>query len=153
MNFAPRMALRETAGVLVAEIGSGVVTAEGLAGLCDYTSRTLDGEQPSVVLADMRRPLWAASDAEMTALYKGVDGSVVAPAALVVTEEAYALFKRHAWDLALQGILRKVFTEPAAAREWCALRLKLALHPRAAEAVRPSAARSLPRLSVGPADL
>jgi hypothetical protein len=126
MRAHPTLAIRQDGGVLNTRIGGGLVTADGLTHLCAETAQVLDGEAPAVFLADLRRPLWAMTESQLNAFYVGQDPTIIAPAALVVTPENYAVFKRHAWAVAHLGIMRKVFTDYASAQEWCRMRALLA---------------------------
>lgn len=132
MRAHPTLAIRQDGGVLKTRIGGGIVTAACLERLCAETAGILDGEAPAVFLADLRMPLWATTEGQLNAFYVGQDPAITAPAALVVTVEGYAVFRRHAWAMAQLGILRKVFTDYESAQEWCRLRSLLADRARTA---------------------
>lgn len=145
MRAHPTLAIHDDGGVLKTRVSGGIVVAECLAQLCADTARTLDGEAPAIFLADLRMPLWAMTESQLSAFYVGQDPAIIAPAALVVTPENYALFRAHAWTVANLGILRKVFTDYESAQEWCRLRLRLAGRPRTAPLlIPPCRARSAP---------
>jgi hypothetical protein len=132
MQVQPAVVLGQASGVTHSRIGCGIVTSQALEGILHTTVRILDCDQPDIYLADFRRPLWAISEDELGRGCVGLDPRLVAPAALLVTTENYALFRRHAWQMAQVGILRKVFTDEVAASEWCQLRLALVRQERTA---------------------
>ncbi len=77
----------------------------------------------SVCVASYERAITLVSAATLNSLFGniGPDSVLHIPAALIVPPGAYDAFRRHAWDVAQQGIVRQVFTDAAQAREWAAL--------------------------------
>ena len=137
MQAHSAVVISQASGITHSRVGCGIVTAPALGDILRATLRILDGDQPLLHLADLRRPLWAVTDSELDHPYVGLDPRIIAPAAMLVTLENYAQFRRHAWQMAQQGILRKIFTDEVAAAEWCRLRMAMARQERTAQGSPP----------------
>lgn len=90
----------------------------------------LDGRVPSVYVADFRATTWRLKTLHLDALFDGVEPEIQLPAALVVPECDFAMFRAHAWNVAQGGILRKVFTDYRAAVAWAQERSAITAKPR-----------------------
>lgn len=117
-----RLCLKVVNGVGIAKLTGGIATSPVMGDVYLQMLRLLDGEAPSIFMADMRAPTWAMSVQQLGAWFDGADASAYAPAALLVTPAAYDLFRAHAIDVAFQGIMRTVFTDADLAAEWVRVR-------------------------------
>lgn len=71
--------------------------------------------------------------AELTAIFDGETSADQAtmPAAMVVTDEQFPLFRMHVWQCAWRGIVRQAFTSPTEAVAWLTDRAEVAAQTRA----------------------
>lgn len=112
-------------GIAFATTPAGVFGFAELVEACEETMRQLDGLVPSVYVADFRRTTWRLQTHHLDALFDDVDPTAQIPAAMVVAPEFLPLFKRHAWNVAQAGILRKAFTDYRRAVVWAQARSSL----------------------------
>jgi len=113
-------------GIAFATTVSGDFGPLKLTAACDQTIEQLAGLVPSVYVADFRRSTWRLKTLHLDALFDGVNPAAQVPAALVVPEDAFAMFRAHAWNVAQGGILRKVFTDYPRAVAWAQTRAAVA---------------------------
>lgn len=71
-------------------------------------------------VADYRGAALAVAGAELDAVLESepTQSAIAMPAALVVTAQSVALFTGHCLRMADRGVLRRCFSEPAAALAW-----------------------------------
>lgn len=117
-------------GMAFATTARAVFGPAELAAACEQTVEQLAGRMPTVYVADFRATTWRLSTLHLDALFDDVDPAIQLPAALVVPDASFALFRAHAWNVAQAGILRKVFTSYPAAVAWAQERADIAARPR-----------------------
>jgi hypothetical protein len=117
-------------GIAFATTARAVFSARELTAACEQTMQQLDGRVPSVYVADFRATTWRLKTLHLDALFDGVEPEIQLPAALVVPECDFAMFRAHAWNVAQGGILRKVFTDYRAAVAWAQERSAITAKPR-----------------------
>ena len=122
-----KVRLQDARGVLMAKLTPGLVTRGVMERVMGETANRLGGQSPAVFVADFRSGAWALGVEDLDRPLRNARPELVAPAALIVSPAAYDLFKAHAWNMAEQGILRRVFTDPDAAASWARLRLPAGL--------------------------
>lgn len=117
-------------GIAFATTAARPLNAAGLVLACEQTMEQLDGVRPSIYVADFRRTTWRLKTLHLDALFDGVEPLIQVPAALVVQEKDFAMFRAHAWNVAQGGILRKVFTDYPSAVRWAQERATVASRVR-----------------------
>lgn len=120
-----RCTVRVIGGIAFAATQEGRYGAPELREACEQTMERLGGIVPSVYVADFRRTTWRLRTLHLDALFDGVDPAIQVPAAMVVPEASYSMFRAHAWNVAQGGILRKVFTDYPSAVRWAQARESL----------------------------
>ena len=124
--------VRVVGGIAFATTSAGNFTANELRLACDQTMEQLAGVVPSIYVADFRASTWRLKTLHLDAMFDDVDPAAQIPAALVVGERDFRMFKAHAWNVAQAGILRKVFTDYRSAVVWAQARAALVNRERTA---------------------
>ncbi len=119
-------------GIAFATTSAGEFTPRELWLACEQTMEQLAGVVPSVYVADFRASAWRLRTVHLDALFDDVDPAAQVPAALVVAERDFEMFRAHAWNVAQAGILRKVFTDYRRAVVWAQARASLVSRERTA---------------------
>jgi len=118
--------VRVVGGIAFATTAARPLNSVGLVLACEQTMEQLGGVRPSIYVADFRRTTWQLKTLHLDALFDGVEPLIQVPAAVVVQEKDFAMFRAHAWNVAQGGILRKVFTDYPSAVRWAQARVNVA---------------------------
>ena len=100
---------------------TGLLTKRSMIEAAAWLARTCtDWGNTSALCIDFREAMFLTTCEEICALLPDPDSPVSRPCALVVKQEDVGLFLAHAWNAALVGIVRVVFTKTENAQRWLA---------------------------------